>query len=124
MQFTLYRPAASFPGARIASEPGISRFRARCFASPRNGAQSKKAPTGLFAFSSPSSATLVRVGPDLLLGEVHQAGKDDQEDEDLHAQPLAFLHVRLGRPHQEGRDVMGILLDGRGRAVIEGDLAV
>src|ERR1700682_4399342 len=27
---------ASFRGAREASEPGISRFRVRCFASPRN----------------------------------------------------------------------------------------
>src|SRR3954471_15019950 len=28
----------SFRGASVTSEPGISRFRVRCFASPRNGA--------------------------------------------------------------------------------------
>src|SRR5579871_2712061 len=86
----------------------------------------EKPPFGGLPYScmSCSNATSVRVGPDLLLGEVHQAGKDDQEDEHLQAQALAFLHMRLGGPHQEGRNVVGILLHGRGRAVVEGHLTV
>src|ERR1700757_4370803 len=96
----------------------FGRFGAWMKFTPRHPASNKKPPCGgLFAFSPHSAAALMRVGPDLLLGEVHEARKDDQENEHLHAQLLARLHVRLGRPHQEGRDVVGVLLDGRGRAV-------
>src|ERR1700749_4463017 len=51
----------------------------------------------------------VRVGPDLLLREVHQEGEDDQHDENLEAELLARFHLRLRRPHQEGGDVVRIL---------------
>src|SRR5215467_15300072 len=47
--------------------------------------------------------------PHLLFGEVEEPGKHDQENEHLHADALSCLEVRLGRPHQEGRDVLGIL---------------
>src|SRR5262249_56734572 len=57
------------------------------------------------------------VVPHLLLGEVEQPRKHDQENEHLHADALSGLEVRLGGPHQEGGDVLGILLDRHGRAV-------
>src|SRR5215471_21200356 len=49
--------------------------------------------------------------PYLLFGEVEEPGNHDQENEHLHADALPGLEVRLGGPHQEGRDVLGILLD-------------
>src|SRR5215472_13090204 len=55
--------------------------------------------------------------PYLLFGEVEEPGKHDQENEHLHADALSCLEVRLGRPHQEGGDVLGILFYRRGRAV-------
>src|SRR5215468_10774193 len=55
--------------------------------------------------------------PHLLFGEVEEPGKHDQENEYLHADELSCLEVRLGGPHQEGRDVLGILFDRHGRAV-------
>src|SRR5262245_14315355 len=57
------------------------------------------------------------VVPHLLLGEVEQPRKHDQENEHLHADALPGLEVRLGGPHQEGGDVLGILLDRHRRAV-------
>src|SRR5262245_34646875 len=51
------------------------------------------------------------VVPHLLLGEVEQPRKHDQENEHLHADALSGLEVRLGGPHQEGRDVLGVLFD-------------
>ena len=64
------------------------------------------------------------VRPHLLLGEVQQPGEHDQEDHHLEADALARVEVRLGRPHQEGRDVLGILLHGLRRAVVIGHLPV
>src|SRR6516162_6729503 len=55
--------------------------------------------------------------PHLLLGEVEKPGKHDQENEYLHADALSCLEVRLGGPHQEGGDVLGILFDRHGRTV-------
>src|SRR5262249_25560855 len=55
--------------------------------------------------------------PYLLFGEVEEPGNHDQENEHLHADALPGLEVRLGGPHQERRDVLGILLDRHGRAV-------
>src|SRR5260221_4086956 len=72
--------------------------------------QQKSPGGGFFQFTS-SAPGSVGVGPDLLLGEVHQAREQDQEDEDLQAQTLAGLHMRLGGPHQEGGDVLGVLRD-------------
>jgi hypothetical protein len=66
----------------------------------------------------------VVLSPDLLLGEVHQAREQDQEHEHLQADPLARFHVRLGGPHQEGGDVVGVLRDRGRRTVVERDLAV
>src|SRR3569623_1439306 len=48
---------------------------------------------------------LVRVGPDLALDEVQQARQHYQEQEHLHAEPLAGVKVRLRGPHQERGDV-------------------
>src|SRR5215471_1238656 len=61
--------------------------------------------------------------PHLLLGEVHETREHDQEDHDLEADALTLHQVRLGRPHQEGSDVLGILIHGLWRAIIIGDLA-
>src|SRR5438034_5747888 len=44
--------------------------------------------------------------PDLLLSEIEKQGQHDQENEHLHADALPRLEVRLGGPHQEGRDVL------------------
>ena len=91
---------------------------------PRNdGLIQQKSPRRGF-FNSRLATRSVRVGPDLLLGEVHQARKQDQEHEHLHADPLARFHVRLRGPHQERRDVLGVLRNRRRRAVVEGHLAV
>src|SRR5215472_18617191 len=55
--------------------------------------------------------------PHLLFGEVEKPGKHDQENKHLHADALSCLEMRLGGPHQEGRDVLGILFDRHRRAV-------
>src|ERR1051326_1482055 len=55
--------------------------------------------------------------PHLLLGEVEQAGEHDQEDHHLEAEALARLEVRLGRPHQECSNVLGVLVDRLRRTV-------
>src|SRR5262252_11240683 len=55
--------------------------------------------------------------PHLLFGEVEEPGKHDQENEHLYADALPGFEMRLGGPHQEGRDVLGILFDRHGRAV-------
>src|SRR5258708_4019271 len=41
--------------------------------------------------------------PHLLLGEVEEPGKHDQENEHLHAEALSCLEVRLGGAPQGGR---------------------
>src|SRR5262249_42680942 len=94
-------------------------------AAPRPGQESNKKPPrgGLFQLTSASQES-VRVGPDFLLGEVHQDGEDDQEHEDLKTELLARFHLRFRRPRQEGGDVVGILRNRRRRAVVEGHLAV
>ena len=55
--------------------------------------------------------------PDLLLGVVDEAGEDDEEDHNRQPHRLAVDHVRLGRPHQEGRHVLRILVDRLGNIV-------
>src|SRR5215475_5809541 len=57
------------------------------------------------------------VVPHLLLGEVKEPRQHDQENEHLYADALSGLEVRLGGPHQEGGDVLGVLLDRHRRAV-------
>src|SRR5215813_7879856 len=69
-------------------------------------------------------ARLLNLIPDLLLGEIHQARENDQEDHDLKADTLARHHVGLRHPHQEGSDVFGILIKRLRRTVVEGHLAV
>src|SRR3954471_17045592 len=71
-----------------------------------------KKPRRGFSLDPPSfTRRSMGVGPDLLLGEVHQTGKDDQEDHDLHPHPLAIFEVRFGSPHQECGDVLGVLIE-------------
>src|SRR3984957_663603 len=79
----------------------------------------KKPPQGLLALMRSAS---MRVGPDLLLGEVHQPREDDQENENLQPEMLAGFHMRLGGPRQEGGDVVGVLRHGCRRPVAVGDL--
>src|SRR4051812_7620070 len=97
-----------------------------CFASlamTARGQCNKKAPEGAFRFNGrwPRS---VCVGPDLLLGEVKQSGENDQEDHHLQAELLARFEMRLRCPHQERRDVLGIVLDLLRGAVVIGHLIV
>src|SRR6185436_15022297 len=61
--------------------------------------------------SIPGSSVLVNVAPHPLLGEVHQAGEDHEEDHHLEADALARLEMRLGRPHHESRHVLGLLVE-------------
>src|SRR6266699_3198423 len=72
------------------------------------------------------SALRMQLGlaPDLLLGEVEQSRQHDQIDHHLQADPLALVEARLGRPHQEGGDVLAILLDRLRRSVLVGDLTI
>src|SRR5947199_126025 len=60
---------------------------------------------------------LLDLMPDPLLGEVEQAGEHDEKYDHLHAQSLARLEVRLGRPGQECGDILGILVERRRSAV-------
>src|SRR5689334_23998485 len=86
---------------------------------PRFPTPYEKSPK-LFKLWGPSSSdefASVRAGPDALLGEVQEPGEHDEEDHDLEADALAGLHVRLGRPHQERRDVLGVLVDCGRRTV-------
>src|SRR3984957_20889751 len=59
----------------------------------------------------------VDVVPELLLGEVEQARHDHEIDQHLEADTLALVELRLGRPPQEGGDVLGVLIDRLRRAV-------
>src|SRR5450432_189215 len=86
-------------------------------------AQQKSPRRGLFKFASPAPASM-RVGPDLLLGKIHQSREDDQEHEHLQAEALAGLHMRFPGPRQERGDVLGILRDGSRRAIVKRDLAI
>ncbi len=87
-------------------------------------AATKKPPQGLSELVSASEPASMRVGPDLLLGEIQQPRQQDQEHEHLQAEALAGLHVRLGGPHQERCDVPGVLRHCCGRTVVIGHLAV
>src|SRR5438045_1155439 len=64
------------------------------------------------------------LAPDLLLGEVEQSRQHDKIDHHLQADPLALVEARLGRPHQEGGDVLAVLLDRLRRSVLVGDLTI
>src|ERR1700735_4853128 len=67
---------------------------------------------------------MVNVVPDLLLGEIKKAGQHDEKYEHLEAEPLALVELGLRRPHQEGGDVLGVLIDSRRGAVGIFDLSV
>ena len=67
---------------------------------------------------------MVNVVPDLLLGEIKKAGQHDEKYERLEAEPLALVELGLRRPHQEGGDVLGVLIDSRRCAVGIFDLSV
>src|SRR3954449_11058567 len=107
-----------------AAQSTLASFRGALARARNDGelSQQKKPPRGGFFILV--SRRSMRVGPDLLLGEVHQTGEDDQEDEDLESEALAGLHVWFGGPHQERGDVLGILRNGRRRAVVIGYLAI
>src|SRR6516164_4756161 len=54
---------------------------------------------------------MIHVVPDFLLAEVEQYGQAEHENDRHEADPLALFERRLGRPHQEGGDVLGVLID-------------
>src|SRR6185312_5998459 len=56
-------------------------------------------------------ARLLDLVPDLLLGEIQKAREHDEEDENLEADALALHQLGLGRPHQEGRHVLGFIVE-------------
>src|SRR5216684_5276677 len=62
--------------------------------------------------------------PNPLLGEIQEAGQDDEENNHLEADPPARLQRGLRRPHQEGRYVLGVLVDRLRRAVRVRDDAI
>src|SRR6478609_3068011 len=86
---------------------------------PAGGGQAirptKKGPRNRSPFSNAFRGRSVRDGvavhprPDLLLGEVEQAGEDEQEGQHPEAQLLAGLQMRFGGPHHESGDVLGVL---------------
>src|SRR5258707_5321615 len=53
----------------------------------------------------------LRLVPHLLIGEVSEDRRDEQEDRNREARRVPALEVRLGGPHQEGGDVRGHLVD-------------
>src|SRR5205085_4860565 len=66
----------------------------------------------------------LRFVPDLLVSEVTENACDQQENGDRKACCVSVLQIWLRRPHQEGRDVSGHLVDGRLGAVFIADLTV
>src|ERR1700749_1340046 len=81
-------------------------------------------PPGAAGAWSSGPFRMVHVVPDLLLGKVEKAGKDDQKHEHLEAEPLALVELGLRRPHQEGGNVLGVLIHRRRCAVGVFDLPV
>src|SRR3546814_2023487 len=67
-------------------------------------------------------ASMFLVGVDRLLRQVEKACEDHQEDHDHEARALALLQMRLGSPHQECGDVLGILVERLRRAVVIGQI--
>ena len=56
-------------------------------------------------------ASMLNVGPDLALHCIGQTGQEHQEQDDAHAHLLALDRFRVGRPGQEGDDIMRLLLE-------------
>src|ERR1043166_3079946 len=69
-------------------------------------------------------ARLFHLVPDLFLREVQKTRQHDQEEDYLGADALARHHMRLGGPHQKGRNVLGILIERLRRAVVVFNLPV
>ena len=70
----------------------------------------------------------VHYGPDVTIAHVAKSGRDHQEDKDGEARLMPALEVGLGRPQQEGSDVLGHLVDrwrwvplGIGHLTVRGD---
>src|SRR3546814_10042458 len=61
--------------------------------------------------------------PDVLVGQIAQAGCDDQEEHHRDAGPVTTLELGLGCPHQERGHVLGHLVHGRLGAIGIGHLA-
>ena len=59
----------------------------------------------------------VKVGPDAALGHIGHDQEDREEEHGGNADPLANLHLRLGRPHQEVGQVRRNPLGRRRRAI-------
>jgi hypothetical protein len=59
----------------------------------------------------------LRAGPNLLFHDKEKPGVDDEEDQHAKAEAFACLEFRFGGPHQEGSNILGVLLNRLGRAV-------
>src|SRR5579864_5125099 len=72
------------------------------------------------ASSEPRGAEkmLVRGLPDPPFHRVEQACEHDEEDHDSEADSLSLGEIRLSRPGQKGRDVPGVIVQGRLGAVL------
>ena len=67
----------------------------------------------------------LRLGPDVLVAEIAEDGREQQEDHHHDPGAMAIFQLGLGGPHQEGRHVLGHLVDRRrGRSLGIGDLPV
>src|ERR1700685_4399295 len=103
-------PDAAQRSLRCAADPGpMRRHKKRgsrlCEAVLRTASRpghvlhsTKKPRSGVFQFCVIDSQRSVRVGPDLLLGEIQQTREQDQENVHLQPELLAGLHMRLGGP--------------------------
>ena len=73
-------------------------------------------PEALWNHMQKTSVSDVR--PDFFLGEIKQSGEQDQEQDHDEAALFTLGQIGIGRPHQEGRDVLGLLFHGRFGAII------
>ncbi len=62
--------------------------------------------------------------PDAALHEIEQAREHDEEAHDAPPDAFALIEMRLRGPHQEGRDILGVLLHRLRRFVVIGHGAV
>ena len=104
---------------RRTSESG---FRLRC--APRNDVQQKSPRPGAFSFPSSLDAAQCASAQTFFLVKYIRPAKMIRTTNTWKPMLLARFHVRLGGPHQEGGDVLGVLRNRRRRAVVEGHLAV
>lgn len=72
------------------------------------------------AFSPAAHRLVLLIAPDIFVGQEGENRREDQEDQHRPASCLALLHLRFGRPDQEGRDIPRHLFDRRLRTVCIG----